>query len=259
MTKEDFIRACNVTIEKKEKEIEFLKNFVHSVECMDDATFESIPFSIDSINTTEITNKQVKKKEEKLDLIDWDEWNWCLETGQCYSEDKKVLLSTIGLVSKCKGDFIDKLHIYGYGCIEDLMFNWKTRCDMNYIDLQLVTDKVNYSLSDVVMFYYALNKVKGLKITNYDKYGINYDKYNTITSKHPEYSEISIDDVLNNVITDCSKQVKGLARNTLHRSGIRSVLDLLIIDDLKKFAKDADGWGNGVTRCANCIIEKYDV
>lgn len=70
MTKEDFIKACNITIEKKEKEIEFLKNFVCSVECMNDATFESIPFSINNINTVEIINKQVKKKEEKLDLID---------------------------------------------------------------------------------------------------------------------------------------------------------------------------------------------
>ena len=260
MTKEEFIKACNVTIEKKEKEIEFLKNFVHSVECMDDATFESIPFSVSNVCTVEKIDKSAKKKEDdKLDLIDWDEWNWCLENGQYYPEDKKVPLYEIGLISKCKGDFIDKLHLYGYGSVEDLMFNWRDRYDMNYIDLQLVTDKVHYNLTDVVTLYRALNKIKGLKITNHDKYNINYDRYDIIMSKYPEYSEILINDALVDVAKDCSKAALGSARNTFHRAGINTVLDLLIIDDLKKFAKDTSGWGNGVTKLANCIIEKYDV
>jgi len=261
MKKEDFIKACNATIEKKEKEIEFLKNFIHSVEVMPDDIFESIPFSIDIVNTVEEIN-EIKEPDDILDIIDWDELYLCSSTGEPFPEDEKNLLSTIGLVSECKEDFVDKLYTYGYTCVEDLMFNYDQHYQTTYVDFDCITNRIgsiNYNLSDLAKLYFALQKVRGITIKHHNKYNIDYDKYKDIMANYPEYSRILIDTVLDivtlkdNIINKSKKRIT----NVMRRAGIKTVLDLLIVKDIDKLAKDTRTWGNEITKWAKVIINEY--
>lgn len=131
-----------------------------------------------------------------------------------------------------KNEFLNTLYKYGYHAIEDLFWNWKSKITTyNEINFAALREKIGrHTLHDWWILYHCIKSNSKADIFHEDDLNIDFD-----ADPDVDYFNLSIDR-----FTD---ELSLATRNTLKRAGVECIADYMLIKDIKKFKKEARGYG----------------
>lgn len=260
MTKEEFIDGCNVLIKeknkeieilrKKEKEIDALEKLIASIKELSEEDFEMLPLAHEPIEETE---SEYKKEGPNL-TVNWDLLHTYMKHGQPYPEEEMVFLSDLGLVSKEKNDFVDRLRTCGYFSIEELMFNRDRHYQTDVIDFEMIRDRIGtygVSLTDWYNLYHTIKKVPDVKVINTDSFNIDFDK-----EILPRYFDMTIEQLNVRIMAN---GMNTRLKNQFFRNNLHTVADVLLVKNKKLFYKSMkNAFGKPAKEIFDKIIEEVN-